>query len=190
MVVDGEASATVIKSSEPLSFWGGYDQATGEIIDRRHPLSGQFGAGKIMDIPFTRGSSTTSSILIEAVRAGVAPVGLITIRVDSFLALASIVADEMYEASFPLVSVSSDDFERITNGSRVSIKRGGLIILEQGDPAPGDTAPGDTVPGDTELRDTEPRDTALGDTVPRDTAPRATELSDTEPSDSAPRDQK
>ena len=143
-----------------------------------------------MAIPFTRGSSTTSSILIEAVRAGVAPVGLITIRVDSFLALASIVADEMYEASFPLVSVSSDDFERITNGSRVSIKRGGLIILEQGDTAPGDTAPGDTVPGDTELRDTEPRDTALGDTVPRDTAPRATELSDTEPSDSAPRDQK
>ena len=130
VVVDGEVSATVLKSSEPLSFWGGYDQATGEIIDRRHPLSGEIGAGKIIAIPFTRGSSTTSSILIEAVRAGVGPGGIITTGVDSFLALASIVADEMYDASYPLVSVTTKDFERITNGSCASIKPGGLIILD------------------------------------------------------------
>jgi predicted aconitase with swiveling domain len=129
VVVDGKTRATVRKSDEPLSFWGGYDQATGEIIDRRHPLSGVIGAGCIVAIPFTRGSSTTTSILIEAVRAGVAPAGIITTEVDSFLALASIVADEMYEASFPVLSVDQDAFDSIADGATVEIQRGGKILV-------------------------------------------------------------
>lgn len=40
VLVAGDAAGTVLASGEPISFWGGYDAATGEIIDRRHPLSG------------------------------------------------------------------------------------------------------------------------------------------------------
>ncbi len=129
VVIDGSATATIRKSNEPLSFWGGFDQATGEIIDRRHPLSGVMGAGCILAIPFTRGSSTTTSILIEAVRARVAPAGIITTEVDAFLALASIVADEMYDASFPVLSVDQDAFDKIVDGSRARIHRGGRITF-------------------------------------------------------------
>ena len=43
-VVAGEAQGEALVSREPLSFWGGYDYQTGEIIDRRHPLSGQVAA--------------------------------------------------------------------------------------------------------------------------------------------------
>ena len=35
-------------SAEPLSFWGGYNYHTGEITDRRHPLSGQVAAGRVL----------------------------------------------------------------------------------------------------------------------------------------------
>ncbi|MFN8425100.1 MAG: hypothetical protein U0X87_02420 [Anaerolineales bacterium] len=35
-------------SREPLSFWGGYDWKTGEIIDRRHPLSGEIAKGEFL----------------------------------------------------------------------------------------------------------------------------------------------
>jgi predicted aconitase with swiveling domain len=129
VVVNGTTSAVIRKSDEPLSFWGGYDQATGEIIDRRHSLSGVIGAGCIVAIPFTRGSSTTTSILIEAVRAGVAPAGIITTEVDSFLALASIVADEMYDASFPVLSVDQEAFDSIVDGSIAEIQSGGKIII-------------------------------------------------------------
>ena len=38
--IPGTASGEALVSREPLSFWGGYDWKTGEIIDRRHPLSG------------------------------------------------------------------------------------------------------------------------------------------------------
>ena len=72
-LVAGEASGLVLASAEPLSFWGGYDARTGEIIDRRHPLSGQMAAGRVLAVPFTRGSSTTAQVLLEAVRAGTAP---------------------------------------------------------------------------------------------------------------------
>ena len=33
--IPGSANGTALVSKEPLSFWGGYDWKTGEIIDRR-----------------------------------------------------------------------------------------------------------------------------------------------------------
>lgn len=120
----------MLVSAEPLSFWGGYDQRTGEIIDRRHPLSGQIAAGRVLALPFTRGSSTTSAVLLEAVRAGVAPLALLTIDVDAFLALASIVAKELYGRSLPVLALSQDVFDTLVSGQRIAIKRDGTILRE------------------------------------------------------------
>ncbi|HRV93990.1 MAG TPA: DUF126 domain-containing protein, partial [Anaerolineae bacterium] len=52
VIVAGEGQGQALVSHEPLSFWGGYDYHTGEIIDRRHPLSGQIAAGRVLAIPF------------------------------------------------------------------------------------------------------------------------------------------
>ncbi len=128
-IVAGSARAPCLVSSVPLSFWGGYDQATGEIIDRRHPLSGRVGAGKILVLPFTRGSSTTTGILLESVRAGVAPAGIITTEIDPFLALASIVADQMYGRSFPVVAVGQEAFANIQDGMDVEIRETGEVVI-------------------------------------------------------------
>jgi predicted aconitase with swiveling domain len=110
--ISGSANGTALVSKEPLSFWGGYDWKTGEIIDRRHPLSGSIAKGKILAIPFTRGSSTTTAVLLEAIRAGTAPNAIITTATDFFFALASVVADELYSNPLPLVAISeADGFE-------------------------------------------------------------------------------
>lgn len=132
VIISGSAIGCALTSREPLSFWGGYDQSSGEIIDRRHPLSGQFAAGKILVLPYTRGSSTTTAILLESVRVGVAPAALITDRTDVFLALASVVAGEMYEASFPVVAIARNDFEKIGTGDQVSISEDGAIKIKKG----------------------------------------------------------
>jgi cis-L-3-hydroxyproline dehydratase len=129
LVVSGSATGVTLASAEPLSFWGGYNQKTGEIIDRRHPLSGQMSAGRILVLPYTRGSSTSTAILLESVRAGVAPAGLVTDRPDLFLALASVVAEEMYKGSFPILAVSREDFERIPTGREARITTNGQLIL-------------------------------------------------------------
>lgn len=128
-IIPGVAKAVALASKEPVSFWGGYDQVTGEIIDRRHPLSGQIAAGRMLVLPYTRGSSTSTAILLESVRAGVAPAGLVTDRADVFLALASVVAAEMYETGFPMVAVSRTDFESIQTGDMVEIAADGKILV-------------------------------------------------------------
>jgi len=117
--------------NEPLSFWGGYDYHTGEITDRRHPLSGQIAAGKILAVPFSRGSSTTTVVLLEAVRAGTAPAAIITNGVDSFFALASIVANVMYQSPIPIIAVASDDYAGLQTGDMLNIDEEGRIVVSQ-----------------------------------------------------------
>jgi predicted aconitase with swiveling domain len=128
-LVAGCAEGEVLLSDKPLSFWGGYDALTGEIIDRRHPLSGEFAAGKILALPFSRGSSTTTAVLLESMRAGTAPAAILTIGVDTFYALASIVADELFNETVPILSLSPADFERLKNGDTVRIDQSGEIAI-------------------------------------------------------------
>jgi len=126
-LIPGEVAGELIVSNEPLSFWGGYDPATGEITDRRHPLSGEIAAGKILALPFTRGSSTTTAVLLEAQRLGNAPRALITSGVDAFLSLASIVADELYQRPIPVYALEEADFHRLNSGDQVDLDRDGTI---------------------------------------------------------------
>jgi predicted aconitase with swiveling domain len=127
--IAGSANGIALVSQEPLSFWGGYDWKTGEIIDRRHPLSGSIAKGKILAIPFTRGSSTTTAVLIEAIRAGTAPNAIITTATDFFFALASIVADELYANPLPLIAVAESDFALLQTGQQIVIDDNGGITI-------------------------------------------------------------
>jgi hypothetical protein len=129
--IPGSAKGTALVSREPLSFWGGYDWKTGEIIDRRHPLSASNAAGKILAIPFTRGSSTTTAVLLEAIRAKTAPAAIITTATDLFFALASVVAEEMYSISIPLAAISESDFARLRTGDEIHLKEDGKIVVER-----------------------------------------------------------
>jgi predicted aconitase with swiveling domain len=126
-VVAGEADGHALVTQDALSFWGGFDFTTGEIIDRRHPLSGLRAAGRILAVPFSKGSSTTTAVLLEAVRAGTAPAAIVTTGVDAFFALASIAADVMYGKSFPVVALDAADFARLRTGDRLVIHRDGTI---------------------------------------------------------------
>jgi cis-L-3-hydroxyproline dehydratase len=134
--IAGTASGLALVSDEPLSFWGGYDWKTGEITDRRHPLSGAIAKGKILAIPFTRGSSTTTAVLLEAIRARTAPNAIITTSTDFFFALASVVADELYSSPIPLVAVSESDFAKLRTGDQIEIDEHGLVFVLNHTPAP------------------------------------------------------
>ena len=128
-IIPGEARGVALVSREPLSFWGGYDWKTGEITDRRHMLSGSIARDKILAIPFTRGSSTTTAVLLEAIRAGTAPAAIITTDTDFFFALASVVADELYSAPLPLVALAESDYMQLRTNDQVRIALDGTVIL-------------------------------------------------------------
>lgn len=130
-VIPGEARGSALVSNEPLSFWGGYDWQTGEIIDRRHGLSGAVAKDRVLAVPFTRGSSTTTAVLLEAIRLGTAPAAIITTDTDFFFALASVVADELYSSPLPLVALSGEDFAELKTDDQIQITRGGSVIIDR-----------------------------------------------------------
>src|SRR5262249_20920843 len=129
-IVAGTAEGEALVTAEALSFWGGFDFKTGEIIDRHHPLAGVRATGRVLAVPFSKGSSTTTAVLLEAVRAGTAPAAILTTGVDSFFALASIVAGEMYGKSFPVIALEPADFARLQSGMRLSIGADGGVQIE------------------------------------------------------------
>jgi predicted aconitase with swiveling domain len=129
-VVAGTAAGEVLATDQPLSFWGGYDFATGTIIDRLHPLLGVRAAGRVLAVPFSKGSSTTTAVLLEAVRAGTAPAAILTTGVDPFFALASIVAGEMYGRPFPVVALDPGQFAQLRTGARAAVAPGGIVRLD------------------------------------------------------------
>ncbi len=126
-IVAGSAEGEALVTREPLSFWGGYDFHTGEIIDKHHPLAGVRAAGRVLAVPFTKGSSTTTAVLLEAVRAGTAPAAILTTDVDTFFALASIVAGVMYDKSFPVVALDAADFDALETGQRLIVEPSGVV---------------------------------------------------------------
>ena len=129
VIIPGEARGTALVSNEPLSFWGGYDWKTGEIIDRRHMLSGAIARDRILAVPFTRGSSTTTAVLLEAIRAKTAPSAIITTNTDFFFALASVVAEELYASPLPLVALPEVDFAQLKTDDEVEITANGTVIV-------------------------------------------------------------
>lgn len=131
IIMRGEAQGAALVANEPLSFWGGYDWRTGEIIDRRHMLSGCIAKDKILAVPFTRGSSTTTAVLLEAIRAKTAPAAIITTDTDFFFALASVVADELYQSPLPLIALAEDDFARMKTDDEIMITNNGEVILHR-----------------------------------------------------------
>jgi uncharacterized protein len=107
ILVEGAGRGEVVVLDEPLSFWGGMDPATGVIVDRRHPQHGISLRGKVVVMPSGRGSSSSSSVLAEAVRAGTAPAAILLGRADPIIALGALIAKEIYGTAPPVVVLSS-----------------------------------------------------------------------------------
>lgn len=127
MLVLGQASGVVLKLDEPLSLWGGLNPETGEIIDRRHPQSGITVTNRVLVLPSGRGSSSASSILLEAVRLKTAPAAIIIAEVDGILALGAVVAREMYQHAPPLLVLNALDYEQLADGQYVTLREDGQL---------------------------------------------------------------
>jgi predicted aconitase with swiveling domain len=129
VLVAGEGRGQALVLSEPLSLWGGLDPETGEIIDRRHPRAGCIVTGRVLVLPGGRGSSSASSILLEAVRAGTAPVAILARERDGILALGAAVAQEMYGSAPPVVMLKPRDYVQIEEGAIVWVAQNGDVTV-------------------------------------------------------------
>lgn len=111
--VEGAACGDIIASDVELSFWGGVDPATGEVIDRHHPLSGRILSGKILVIPGGRGSCSGSGVMLELLLNGKGPAALVFAREEDILTLGVVIAEEVFGRSIPVIMLDTEAFQQV-----------------------------------------------------------------------------
>lgn len=129
VLADGVADGVALVLGEPLSLWGGVDPATGQIIDVRHPQHGTSVAGRVLVMRAVRGSSSSSSVLAETVRAGCAPAAILLGEPDLILAVGAAVAEELYGVRVPVLHLPLVDVDAIPAGAAVSVHEGGEVTI-------------------------------------------------------------
>jgi len=135
-LVAGTAQGRALVLDEPLSFWGGVDPATGDIVDARHPQHGANVAGRILVLPSGRGSSSSSSVLAEAIRAGTAPAAIVMGEADPILALGAIVARELFGTTIPVIVTAGSDL-RTDDLAAVRADETGVELRAEGEASDG-----------------------------------------------------
>jgi predicted aconitase with swiveling domain len=121
VLVPGTAEGRALVLTEPLSLWGGLDPATGRIVEVSHPQRGETVSGRILALPGGRGSSSSATILAEAVRAGTAPAGIVLAEPDGILVIGALVARELYGVAVPVVAVDPATYASIRAGALVRV---------------------------------------------------------------------
>ena len=152
-LVAGAAQGALLFADVGLSFWGGVDSASGEVIDRHHPLSGAHLAGRVLAIPSGRGSCTGSSVMMELISNGHAPAALVLAEPDEILTLGVLVAQTIFQRSLPVLCIGREAFAALRGHAFARVDGTALTLYEQlpAEPWQGSAPLTDTTPGDTAL---------------------------------------
>ncbi|HVM30022.1 MAG TPA: DUF126 domain-containing protein [Candidatus Limnocylindrales bacterium] len=117
----GAAEGPLLVLDQPLSMWGGLDPLSGRVIDVHHPQHGEVLAGRMLALPAGRGSSSSSSVLAEALRLGNGPRALLLAAPDGILLVGSLVAEMLYEISCPVLLLTASDYRRLGSGMHARV---------------------------------------------------------------------
>ena len=129
-LVAGEAAGPALALEAPLSLWGGMDPHTGRLCDHHHPQLGATVTGHVLVMPSGRGSSSSSSVLAEAIRLGTAPLAILLAEPDEILVLGALVAGYLYARTCPIVVLPGDHAGAIATGDRVEV-HGDLVTEDR-----------------------------------------------------------
>ena len=130
-LVAGAAQGALLFADVGLSFWGGVDPYSGEVIDRHHPLSGEQLAGRVLAIPSGRGSCTGSSVMMELISNGHAPAALVLAEPDEILTLGVLVAQMIFQRSLPVLCIGREAFTALRGKAFARVDGASLNLFEQ-----------------------------------------------------------
>ena len=127
VLVTGAAEGEALVLDETLSFWGGFDPATGRIIDVHHPQFEQHVTGKILFLPQSRGSAGTPGGIAETLRNGSGPLAFVLGERDVNIGVGVLVANELYQLEVPVLQIGREQMLSFQTGEQISIGASGLI---------------------------------------------------------------
>lgn len=128
-LVAGAADGLALVSDVPLSFWGGVDPDTGEVIDQHHPWAGEHVTNRVLVLPQGRGSCSASGVFLESVANGVGPAAVVVSSRDPVLGLGAVLVEELLGRQVPVVLVDESNRLRIQPDSQVRIEPSGAVTV-------------------------------------------------------------
>lgn len=102
-------------TSQPISFYGGVDPNTGEVLEKGHELKGQSIKGKILVFPNGKGSTVGSYTLYRLKKNGVAPAGMINRECETVVAVGAIISEIPCVDKIDISKIKTGDIIRIEN---------------------------------------------------------------------------
>ncbi len=128
-VIAGAATGTILRLDQPISFWGGVDPQSGRLTDPRGPHPGRSIAGHVLALRATRGSSSSSAVMLELIARGLAPAAILLCEIDAILGLGIVVAREMGHAAPPLLEITRALHDGLPDGAPATIAPDGTIRI-------------------------------------------------------------
>ena len=120
IISKGTAQEEALVTSHPISFYGGVDPNTGEIIEKGHELQGKSVKGKILVFPNGKGSTVGSYTLYRMKKNGVAPAGMINRECETVVAVGAIISEIPCVDKIDISQIKMGDIIRI-DGDVVNI---------------------------------------------------------------------
>jgi predicted aconitase with swiveling domain len=122
-IAPGKIAAEAVVCKTRISFWGGYDPASGRVTEKGNPLEGVSLDHKIAFFVSTKGSSGTANCLNLAKRYGTQPAAFVNTELDSLAVIGCLVN------GIPMMSdLDRDPFESIKTGDWIEMDAEAGII--------------------------------------------------------------
>ena len=120
-IFEGHAEGEALVSSSPMSFYGGVDPESGEVVERGHELEGRTVKGKVLVFPNGKGSTVGSYVLYRLAKNGAAPLAIVNSKCETIVAVGAIISE--------IPCVDMIDISRIKTGAKVRVD-GGSVTLQ------------------------------------------------------------
>ena len=124
-IFKGKVTGEALVTGDDISFYGGCDPETGEIVEKGHNLEGKSVSGKILVFPSGKGSTVGSYVLYALKKADKAPLAIVNKVMDPVIAVGCIISE--------IPAVDQIDIGKIQNGQKIEVDAdNGVVTLIEG----------------------------------------------------------
>lgn len=115
VIYGGTAEGEALTTTQPISFYGGIDPNTGEVIDKGHELQGKTVKDKVLVFPNGKGSTVGSYTLYRMKKNGTAPAAIINKECETIIAVGVIISEIPCVDHVDITQIKTGDAVRIVN---------------------------------------------------------------------------
>ncbi len=112
-IYEGRAEGAALVSASPMSFYGGVNPETGEVVEHGNELKGQSVKGRVLVFPHGKGSTVGSYVLYRLAKNGVAPCAIVNAKCETIVAVGAIISE--------IPCVDMVDVSKIKPNARVKV---------------------------------------------------------------------